>query len=203
MKNLDKLITENIIFILLPIIVIGAGIYYSYTNISEAISNNSVLFEKKTELENVTSKLEQLKRKLEQQEAREKKDEKDEKKTESGKIIYEVLEQQFSPEASFGIMFENMLANITNSGVRIRSIDYNYEPANDKVLQTNAPGYNACELSFTAVGNYSQLQTFFKNSAKETYLSSIYEIYIEPYDKDKTILVTKFKIRLYTKTVRG
>ncbi|MBR1616718.1 hypothetical protein IJ670_01055, partial [bacterium] len=103
--------------------------------------------------------------------------------------------------ASFGIMFENVLANITNSGLRIRSIDYNYAPTEDKVLEAKAPGYNACELSFVAVGNYSQLQTFFKNIAKENYLSGINEIYIEPYDADKTILIARFKIRLYTKTV--
>ena len=78
-------------------------------------------------------------------------------------------------------MFENILANITNSGLRIRSIDYNYSPTDDKVLSANAPGYNACELSFVAVGNYSQLQTFFKSIAKENYLSGINEIYLEPF----------------------
>ena len=98
-------------------------------------------------------------------------------------------------------MFENVLANITNSGIKIRSIDYNYQPVDDKVLLTNMDGYNACELSFVTVGNYTQLQNFFKNITKEKYLTNIYEIYIEPYDKDKTILIAKFKIRLYTKTI--
>jgi hypothetical protein len=75
----------------------------------------------------------------------------------SGKVIYEVLDQQFSAEASFGIMFENIIANITNSGLRIRSIDYNYTPQNDKILQTNAAGYNVCELSFTTTSLYISL----------------------------------------------
>ena len=100
-------------------------------------------------------------------------------------------------------MFENILSNITGNGVRIRSIDYNYTPQNDKIMQTNAPGYNACELSFTTVASYSQLQNFFKSIAKENYLTNIYEVYIEPYDKDKTILIAKFKVRLYTKTVHS
>ena len=203
MKNLDKLITENIIFILLPILIIGAGIFFAYDNIAQAIDESSRADTMQEELAVLEQQLNNLKQQKAKEEQREKEEEANQNKTESGKVIYEVLEQQFSPEASFGIMFENMLANITNSGVRIRSIDYNYQPSDDKVLQANAPGYNACELSFTAVGNYSQLQTFFKNLAKETYLSSIYEIYIEPYDKDKTILVAKFKVRLYTKTVHG
>jgi hypothetical protein len=70
-------------------------------------------------------------------------------------------------------------------------------------MQTNAPGYNACELSFTTVASYSQLQNFFKSITKENYLTNIYEVYIEPYDKDKTILIAKFKVRLYTKTVHS
>ena len=94
-----------------------------------------------------------------------------------------------------------LLKNLTTSGVRVRSIEYNYSPVNDKIGDLHAPGYNACELSFTAVGSYSQLQSFFKNLTKNKNLSSIYEIYIEPYDKDKTILIAKFKIRLYTKTM--
>ena len=98
-------------------------------------------------------------------------------------------------------MFENIISNITNSGVRIRSIEYNYRPGDDAVLNTGAPGYNACELSFVTVGTYAQYQRFFKNLAKENYLTNIYEIYIEPYDKNKTILISKFKVRLYTKTV--
>mgnify|MGYP002869960526 CR=1 FL=1 len=98
-------------------------------------------------------------------------------------------------------MFENILANITNSGLRIRSIDYNYSPTEDAILEASIPGYNACELSFVTVGTYTQLQTFLKNIAKETYLTGINEIYLEPYDKDKTILISRFKVRLYTRTI--
>ena len=107
----------------------------------------------------------------------------------SGKVIFEVLDQQFSSQASFGIMLENVISTIVNSGVRIRSIEYNYNPQGDMIKDTGAPGYNACELSFVAVGSYAQFQTFFKNLTKENYLTNIYEIYIEPYDKDKTILI--------------
>jgi len=90
---------------------------------------------------------------------------------------------------------------MTNSGLRIRSIDYNYTPSDDPIVNASVPGYNACELSFVTVGSYAQLQTFLKNLAKENYLTGVYEIYLEPYDRDKSILISKFKIRLYTKTI--
>lgn len=191
---MERLLKENILFILIAILTLLGGIFAAYTTASEALTNFSQVTEKKESVASKEMELEKIKQSKIDNEPKK-------KESTSGKVIYEVLGQQFSSEASFGIMFENILANITNSGVRIRSIDYNYSPADDKILNTNMPNYNACELSFTTVGTYMQFQNFFKNIAKEKYLSSIYEVYIEPYDKDKTILITKFKIRLYTKTI--
>lgn len=175
--------------------IFGFGCYETYTVAMETKNNYTETENKKNEL---STKKDQLAQQLQ---ANNKRKEQLQEKATSGKVIYEVSQEQFSPEASFGIMFENVLSNITNSGVKIRSIDYNYQPADDTILLTNIPGYNACELSFVTVSNYTQLQNLFKNIAKEQYLSSIYEVFIEPYDKDKTILISKFKIRLYTKTI--
>lgn len=192
---MEKFIKDNLAYLLLVVIVFLGGIYLVYNVGSQAWNNMGEVKAKKEELTTKQQKLEQIR----QQKMMSQKTEK--KEVKSGKVIYEVLGQQFSAEASFGIMFENILANMSNSGIRIRSIDYNYSPADDLILQTNTPGYNACELSFVAVSTYTQLQTFLKNLAKENYLTSISEIYIEPYDKDKTILISRFKIRLYTKTI--
>lgn len=199
MDNKTTFLQDNLVYLILPILIFVLGAYFSIDKVSTWVNNNTTVEEKKQEESTKKSKLQKL------QSAKQRQEEmvENKKETKSGKVIYEVLGQQFSSEASFGIMFENILANIANSGVRIRSIDYNYTPQNDKVLQTNAAGYNACELSFTTVGNYSQLQNFFKSIAKESYLTNLYEVYIEPYDRDKTILIAKFKVRLYTKTVHG
>ncbi len=191
---MEKLIKDKILYILVVVAAIIGGLYGTWHFASIALDSHNDIIQKKAELETKQVKLAQIRRQKANNVQKK-------KEAESGKVIYEVLGQQFSPEASFGIMFENILSNITNSGIRIRSIDYNYQPADDKILFANVPGYNACELSFVAVGNYSQFQKFFKNIAKENYLSNLYEIYIEPYDKDKTILIVKFKVRLYTKTV--
>ncbi|MBR5305097.1 MAG: hypothetical protein IKU37_09755 [Candidatus Gastranaerophilales bacterium] len=199
MDKKNAFIQDNIIFFLIPIIVFCAGAYYAYDGFTKYMDNRATLEDKRQTKITREAKYSQLKAAKERQE----KQVEPEKTTKSGKVIYEVLGQQFSPEASFGIMFENVLSNITGNGVRIRSIDYNYSPHNDKVLQANAPGYNACELSFTTVASYSQLQNFFKSITKENYLTNIYEVYIEPYDRDKTILIAKFKVRLYTKTVHS
>lgn len=198
---MEKFIKDKIGFILAPILVLGLVLFLALsgqveqTSIQGAMEKVEEVASKKNDVDTKTQMVEQLKQKKLSQ-GQEKK-----KEASSGKVIYEVLGQQFSPEASFGIMFENLLANVTNSGIRIRSIDYNYQPADDRIMLAGLAGYNACELSFVTVGNYSQFQRFFKELTKEKYLSNIYEVYIEPYDKDKTILIAKFKIRLYTRTI--
>ena len=200
---MERLVKEKYAYLLIPIIVMalavfllsGGGGAVEQTSITNALQKIGNVTEKKNDLSIKQDRLGLLK----QQKAAENADEKKESK--SGKVIYGVSGEQFTAEASFGIIFENLLANLTNSGVRVRSIEYDYHPADDKILSAGLNGYNVCEISFVSVGSYSQFQNFFKNIAKEKYLSNIYEVYIEPYDKDKTILITRFKIRLYTKTI--
>ena len=193
----NKLLNEIMIFAIIPIITFLGLSYWTYTIGLETKSLKEEYQTRTADLQTQKSKLEQV-RQENAQKANVKK-----KESISGKVIYEVLDQQFSSDASFGVMFESLLSNITGNGLKIHSIDYNYELQDDRVIMTGLPGYNACELTFTTVSTYTQLQNFLKSIVKEKHLINIYEIYIEPYDKDKTILVTKFKIRLYTKTVRG
>lgn len=117
-----------------------------------------------------------------------------------GKKIYELEGTQFSPEASFAPLFEGVLTIAQNSGVRIRSINYNYSPEGDPIFAAHLPEYNACELSIVSVGSYSQLQNFFKGLMKDSNLNYLAEVEMQPWDKDKTILIANVKVRLYTKT---
>ena len=192
---MQKFIKENILFILLLALIAVGCLFWVGNTASEAFDSYREMSSKKQELAAKKANLEQMRAQKEEL-AR-----KNRKESQSGKVIYEVLGKQFSPEASFGIMFENILAHVATSGLRVRSIDYNYTPQDDKILMTNLQGYNACELGFVAVGTYAQFQTFFKNIAKENYLSNIYEIYIEPYDRNKSVLISKFKVRIYTKSI--
>ena len=100
----SKFLQDNIIYFFIPIIVIGLGIYFSVTKITETFQKADVLEQKQQEQQTKKNKLNQLlaaKKKLEQIEEVK-------KEGKSGKVIYEVLGQQFSSEASFGIMFENI-----------------------------------------------------------------------------------------------
>lgn len=191
---MEKFLNDNKLFIAIPAFVLFLCLYGIWNVGSQLYTNFDDASKKKEELQTKQDRLTRLQKEKELNKHKK-------QISKSGKVIHEVSGAQFTPEASFGIMFENVIANITNSGVRVRSISYNYAPVEDKIILSGVQGYNACELFFTAVGSYQQFQTFFKNIAKENYLSNLYEIYIEPFDGDKNILIAKFKIRLYTKTI--
>ena len=59
---MEKLIKENLIFILLPILVIVAGIYYAYTFTMEALDTNNAVIDKQQEVETKKQKVQQLMR---------------------------------------------------------------------------------------------------------------------------------------------
>ncbi len=197
---MDKLIKDKILWLVFVIVILFGGCFCVIQVAQGYLEQSNQKNEQQSALEGKKQELQNLENSLKAKEVQEVK----KTTSTSGKIIYEVPGQQFTAEASFGIMFENLLSNISNSGVRIRSIRYNYNPADDRIISAtreSGGGYNVCELSFVAVGNYAQFQNFFKSLAKEKYLSNIYEMYIEPYDKDKSILINRFKVRLYTKTI--
>lgn len=118
-----------------------------------------------------------------------------------GKVIFDAPGMQFSPDASFAPLFELVLTIAQQSGIRIRAIDYNYAPEEDMIFSARIEGYNACELNMIAVGTYSEFQVFFKTVMKEQYLTSLVELELTPWEKDKKILIAKIKLRLYTRTM--
>ncbi|GBF23409.1 hypothetical protein tpqmel_0813, partial [Candidatus Gastranaerophilus sp. (ex Termes propinquus)] len=117
-----------------------------------------------------------------------------------GKKIYEAPSMSISRDASFAPLLETVINSAKTSGIRFRSIKYNYDPQEDSVYKANLPGYNVCELDLAAAGSYTKLQNFLKGIAKQEYLNNIAEIEITPYEQDRSVLLADIKLRLYTKT---
>lgn len=116
------------------------------------------------------------------------------------KVIYQSQGLQFGSDASFAPLFEAVLDIAKGTGIRIRSINYVYQPGSDPIVASGLSGYNICELNIVAVGTYSEFQNFYKNVLREHYLTYFAEVEVKPWDSDKSILITEFKLRLYTRT---
>ena len=188
-----QIVKDNFVYIILVLVAIVAGVYFippqateTYNKIIETNSARKLLSEKEAQLNNLRLQAEASSR----------------AKTpvSEGKKIYELEGAQFSGEASFAPLFEIVLSIAQTSGIRIRSIDYNYQPEEDKIYASHISDYNVCELSIVAVGTYAQLQNFFRGLMKDSNLNYLAEVEMQPWEKDKSILVSNIKVRLYTKT---
>lgn len=189
-----QIVKDNFVYIVLVIVSIAVGIYFIppqatefYNKFMETSNAKKVKEEKESFLNNLRVQAQASAMKSQTT-------------IKDGKKIYELEGTQFSGEASFAPLFEIVLSIAQNSGIRIRSIDYNYQPQDDKIYAAHIAEYNVCEMSIVAVGTYAQLQNFFRGLMKDSNLNYIAEVEMQPWEKDKTILVSNVKVRLYTKT---
>jgi hypothetical protein len=116
-----------------------------------------------------------------------------------GREIYEIQGMNFGAQASFAPLFESIVNTARLSGIRIRSIEYDYEPAEDMVFASRLTGYNVCQVYIVAIGSYTQFQNFFKGVLKEEYLNHLAEIELRPFVEDRSVLIGHIKLTLYTK----
>ncbi len=190
--NYKELLKEQILFMVLPVLLAvvllcslvfgGIGLFKNVKVLGQKSGEYKTLVEKKNDLEvRVAQRVE-------------------ENKTPDAKKIFQIQGMKFGADASFAPLFDNMIAVAKESGIRIRSIDYNYSPASDPVFAAKLSGYNVCELQSTIVGNYSQIQRFLKTMLSEEYLINLAEIEIVSWKRDKSVLIANLKMRFYTQT---
>lgn len=187
---MQQLLKENLTWVLV-IIAVLAGVYFTVIAAKQTFEVVKSNIELKKQEEDLQQKLDALKAQVQEQPSVE---------VAGGKKIFEAQDMSFSTEASFAPLFEVFVDHAKYSGVRIRSIEYNYAPTDDPVAMAAITGYNVCELKVVAVGNFLQFQNFFKSITKEENLMALPEIELKPWDSDKTVLISTFKLRMYTKT---
>lgn len=189
--NYQDLFKEQAIFIGLPIILIVVFIMgLGYTG-NQSFVNIKKYNDNAAQVETLTQKKLDLEAQLKAQE-------KEEADPNTKKIF--APEGGFGVDASFAPLFDNMLTIAKNSGIKIRSVDYNYAPEKDPVFAAKIDGINVCEFSATIVGKYSEIQTFLKAMLSEYYLVNMAELEIISWQRDKSILIANIKLRFYTRT---
>lgn len=188
----QQLFKDQAVFLLLPIVLlavfIGGSVYTGITtvgNISDYNNKTKTIAELTQQKANLEAQLEQQQR---------------EEKSPDVKKIFELQGMQFGVDASFAPLFDNMITVARESGIRIRSVDYNYSPENDPIFAAKLTGYNVCELDTTIVGKYSEIQTFLKTLLAEKYLINVAQLEIVSWQRDRSVLIANLKLRYYTRT---
>lgn len=114
------------------------------------------------------------------------------------KNIYKPEMSGLDPEASFSVMFDDIIDMIKYNGLKVYSIEYVYNPPNDLFQQGAADKFNVCQLNVALVGDYSALGSFIKELYKYPYLVNLDKIELTPYPKNRKILLANLQIVLYS-----
>lgn len=177
------------ICILILIIFVGLGIYLIYPKANEAIANYTAVTTKTATVASLEQQIEGIKK--------QKADYENEIKV-STKPVYKTDNQDADPMAAFGVMFEDVTQSAKYNGLRLKSIEYKQNPANDVVTKNVGLEYNVCGLTMELIGNYSQFRSYFQDIFNYPYLINIDKINIKPYENDKRILIANVTINLYS-----
>ena len=191
--NSEKL-KPFLIPILLLVATLGGAIYLGSqisTNAQSYMAVKEEVAQKQATVEEKTQKLEEYKKKEAEQKAKEA-----ENKI-SGKPFYKPIESGMDTEAVIAGEFAEVLQLIRANQIKVRSIKYDYDPADDNFVQGAKDKYNVARLNMEMIANYSNYDNFLKEMYKHDHFLDIQSVEIVPYKKNKRVLLINFKVKLY------
>jgi Tfp pilus assembly protein PilO len=176
------------------IIVLAAGIfgYMSFKKEYDRLNSvTSALEQKEQEYNNKLEQKKIVERKLAQLKSA---------ATSAGKKIYAPLDADLGNDTLFFTLYSDLIEMIHSNSIKIKSMEYVYNPENDAFVKFSKDMYFVCEVNMELVSNYSQLGKFIQEVVQYPYYIRILDIDVKPYDKDKKILITNASVRLYART---
>ncbi|MBE7705897.1 MAG: hypothetical protein E7Z91_01440 [Cyanobacteria bacterium SIG30] len=189
---MQKMLTKpiNLILIIIFLAVLCGGGYLSVTNVQKFIVTYNAQQESSAKLVELEEKLALIK---------EERANKPVNEVKTDKEIFKALDSGIGPDAAYAPLFEKFIDLAKMSGIRIRSIEYSDNPADDRLVSAQLTYLNVKQLKVKAVGSYRNFQTFFRAITKEHYLMSISQMEFQPWENDRSVLISEFFLRLYTK----
>lgn len=184
--------------ILLFIVVVAAVLYYSITAIQEKYNESVELDSKLTEAKSLLRKKQDEKRIV---------DEKLSKIKDSilgaPKKIYAPVESGLDDDSLFFTLYNDTLDMVTANGIKIKAIKPNFNVPEDPFVKfgnKNGDGYYVCDIDMDLVSNYINLGKLIQEIYSYPSYIKINSLDIQPYNKDKKILLSKLSLRLYSRT---
>ena len=118
----------------------------------------------------------------------------------SQKKIYSPVESDLGNDTLFFTLYNDIIEMIHANSIKIKSIDYKYNPETDEFVKFGKDVYFVCDINMELVSNYTNLGKLIENIQQYPYYIKINEMNVKPYNKDKKILITNMSVRLYAHT---
>lgn len=165
----------------------------------------SVIAPKIEELNSTTSDIEKkqtiLKQKLDEQLVVKNKIKKlQESNTSAQKKVYTPTESKMEDDTLFFTLYNDVIEMVHANSIKIKSINYTYNPKGDKFVEFGKDIYFVCDVNMELVSNYTNLGKLIQEIYQYPYYIKINELNVKPYEKDKKVLISDLSLRLYAHT---
>lgn len=117
------------------------------------------------------------------------------------KKIYSPVDSDLGNDTLFFTMYNDVIEMIHANSIKIKSMEYSYNPESDVFVKFSKDMYFVCETNLELVSNYTNLGKFIQDLIQYPYYIRIKSIDVKPYAKDKKILISNVKLRLYAHTM--
>ena len=177
------------------LVIIAVALYGSY----------SIVFPKYVEKNEVISQLEQKKKDLESKNREKTVVENKIKKIKdsivsSQKKVYAPMESDLGNDTLFFTLYNDVIDMLHANSIRIKSINYKYNPEEDEFVKFGKDAYFVCDVNLDLISNYVSLGKLIQDIYQYPYYIKINSLEVLPYPKDKKVLTSKLSIRLYANT---
>ena len=118
----------------------------------------------------------------------------------SQKKIYSPVESDLGNDTLFFTLYSDVIEMVHANSIKIRAIDYIYNPEADSFVKFGKDIYFVCDVNMELVSNYVNLGKLIQDLYQYPYYIRINELDVKPYDKDKKVLISNLSLRLYAHT---
>ena len=182
----------GVIAFLVIVLILLLGAYKIIApKIEEMNNQKSTIEAKQKELSDKKQKLEIVKKKIKRIR---------ESIVTSQKKKYSPVESDLGNDTLFFTLYSDLIEMVHSNSVKIKAIDYVYNPESDKFVEFGKDVYFVCDVNMELVSNYVNLGKLIQDIYQYPYYIRINELDIKPYEKDKKILLTSLSLRLYAHT---
>ena len=120
--------------------------------------------------------------------------------TSSQKKIYAPIESDLGNDTLFFTLYNDIIEMLHTNSIKIKSINYNYNPQDDEFVKFGKDIYFVCDINLETVSNYVNLGKLIQDFYQYPYYIKINQLEVKPYAKDKKILISNLSLRLYAHT---
>ena len=116
------------------------------------------------------------------------------------KKIYSPIESDLGNDTLFFTLYSDVIEMIHSNSIKIKSINYTYNPQSDEFVKYGKDEYFVCDIDMNLVSNYINLGKLIQDIYQYPYYIKINNLEVMPYPADKKILLTTLTLRLYAHT---